>query len=153
MDNIDFKIQKSKLEDIYNHLVDIDTDIIPKLSSSVDLQEFSKKIFDNTIRFEAWSADKLIGLISVYYNDLDTNIGFINHVGVLKEYKGFGISNILLGNSIKYGKDKGFENLKLEVSVKNNVAKKLYNKHDFKIEKINNNTIQMAKNLINGDII
>ena len=65
MDNIDFKIQKSKLEDIYNHLVDIDTDIIPKLSSSVDLQEFSKKIFDNTIRFEAWSADKLIGLISL----------------------------------------------------------------------------------------
>jgi len=152
MDNIDFKIQKSKIEDIYNHLLDIDIDIIPKLSSSVNLQEFSKKIFDNTIRFEAWYTDKLIGLISVYYNDFESNIGFINHVGVLKEYRGFGISNILLCNSIKYGQDKGFGNLKLEVSKETNVAINLYKKNGFEIERTYNSTIQMCKNLINGDL-
>ena len=51
MDSIDFKMEKSTVEDIYNHLIDIDTDIIPKLSSSVNLQEFSKKIFNNTFSF------------------------------------------------------------------------------------------------------
>lgn len=152
MDNIDFKMQKSKVEDIYTHLLNIDTDIIPKLSSSVNLEEFSKKVFDNTIRFEAWHTDKLIGLISVYYNDFDTRIGFINHVGVLREYRGFRISDTLLTSAVRYGSDKGFKSLKLEVSEESNAAKQLYVKHGFKVEKINNTAVKMYKNLNNGEI-
>jgi len=152
MINIEYKIQKSNVEDIYNHLIDIDTDIIPKLSSSVNLQEFSKKIFNNTIRFEAWHFDKLIGLISVYYNNINERIGFINHVGVSEQYRGLSISSILLDNSIEYGRDKDFQTLKLDVAVEANIAKELYIKNGFEIEKINKTTVKMYKKLDNGDI-
>jgi ribosomal protein S18 acetylase RimI-like enzyme len=149
MYDVKFEIQKSKEDDISNHLVCIDNDFFPKLSSILNLKSFAKKINDKTIRFEAWVGRQLIGLVSVYYNNFESKIGYVNHVGVLKRYRGLGISNTLISNAIQYGKEKGFEYLKLEVSKDNAVAKLLYEKHNFYIVIKGGNKVQMCKKFNN----
>ena len=151
MIDIRFSMQKSTESNIYNYLLYVDNDFIPKLSDKIDLNSFSNKISNNTIRFEAWHIDKLIGLVSAYFNDYESKTGYINHVGVFKEYRGSGISDTLITNTINYGIDRGFKDLKLEVSKDNIVAIKLYSKHNFNTEKIQSNTMQMCKNLNNGE--
>jgi GNAT superfamily N-acetyltransferase len=151
MIDIKFTIQKSTESNVYNHLSYIDNDFVPRLSNKIDLNSFSKKISNNTIRFEAWHVDKLIALVSAYFNNYEAKTGYINHVGVCKEYRGLGISDTLITNAINYGIDRGFKDLKLEVSKDNLAAVKLYRKYNFNTEKIQSNMMQMCKNLNNGE--
>jgi len=147
MINISYRTQTTALLDIYNFLIACDSDFTPKLSSEINLYKFSEKIHKNAVRFEAYSDDKLIGLLCVYLNDKESNVGFINHISILQKYKGNGISSILIKNCLEYAKSKQFKYIRLEVSKNNTIAKKLYEKYTFLIEKDNLHKLEMIKNL------
>jgi len=152
MINIKYRIQHAKQIEIHNLLLACDNDFIPKLSSNLDLYVFSEKIYTHTVRFEAHDNGKLIGLLSAYLNDKESGIGFINHISILQKYKGNGISNILMKNSLEYAKRENFNYIRLEVSKHNSIARKLYTKYDFSVEKDNQDKLQMIKNLNLGEI-
>lgn len=145
MIDIEYSIGKTSLSDIYLHLQEVNDSFAPTLSTVVDLEFFAKKIYDNAVRFEAWHNQKLVGVLSTYFNDNTTKDGFINHISIENFYKNQGISKKLMTSCIKYGINNGFESIKLEVSKDNQVARKLYEnfgfymlgEHDTKIQMIN----------------
>jgi len=118
--------------DIYKHLLYVDKYFSPYLSERKNLKDFSKKISNNAITFEAWENNNLVGLVSAYFNDFDNRIGYINHIATFQEYRRCKISSKLLNLCIKYGITNNFHTLKLEVSINNKIAIDFYLKYGFK---------------------
>lgn len=132
MKDIIYKINESTIEDIVEHLNLCDLDFIPKLSSKVNIVDYSIKLFEKANRFEAWKKNKLVGLVALYYN-FEENLGFITSVSVLHEYNGNGIAKKLFEFVIAQIKELKFKKLLLEVNKSNYGAIKLYEHFNFKI--------------------
>lgn len=143
-----YKINNSTKKDIYEHLVICDTYFDNILSNRVNLDEFSEKVYTKAIRFEAWYTDKLIGLISAYFNN--DVIGFINHVAVFTRFQRKGISRNLLQSCIDYGKKNNYKFIHLEVDIKNKKAIELYKSLNFVVLENADNNIKMRKDIRDG---
>jgi ribosomal protein S18 acetylase RimI-like enzyme len=131
--NMIYSTKVASEEDIFLHLKECSTLFEPDLSTTVDIQEYSKKIFQKSVTFEAWSNEKLIGLVAVYCNDLKTHSAYITNVSVVKEYSGLGVASKLLKMSISHIELNRFSNIILEVNMTNTQAVNLYKKFGFKI--------------------
>lgn len=146
--NIEYKIGVGSQNEIYLHLLDCDKFFIPKLSEKVNISEYSEKIFNKAINFEAWDNERLIGLVSMYINEEDTSFGYITNVSIINEYKNRGIASKLTKKCIKYSKDINLNWISLKVDTKNVSAVNLYNKFNFMEEKHKNSSSFLKLELI-----
>jgi len=146
--NIEYKIGVGSQNEIYLHFLDCDKFFIPKLSEKVNISEYSEKIFNEAINFEAWDNERLIGLVSMYINEEDTSFGYITNVSIINEYKNRGIASNLLKKCIKYSKDINLNWISLKVDTKNVSAVNLYNKFNFMEEKHKNSSSFLKLELI-----
>lgn len=126
---ITYSINNSTKNEILNHLVSCNNDFIPSLSSRVDINDFSNKMYKNSIRFEAWD-NTLVGLVGAYLNS-PTKIGFITNMSIIYSYQNLGIAKHLLLDCIDYAKTNDFIKIRLEVNPNNQKAIKLYKVHNF----------------------
>jgi ribosomal protein S18 acetylase RimI-like enzyme len=108
-----------------------DEDFIPKLSSCVDLNYYAKKLHSKAFNYEYWIGQKLIGLVSMYWDNNTNSSAFISNVCVLNNYSGKGVASKLLRSCILYAENNRIEEIKLEVSKVNNIIIMLYKKHGF----------------------
>lgn len=129
-----YKVKTATQKEIYLHLKDCNDSFKPPLNTRVNLQDFSKKIFEKSVSFETWENQILVGIISAYFNDIENRSGYINNVSITKNYRGMGIATTLLKMCIEYARQYNFSEIKLEVSKYNFRAIQLYRKlgfHDF----------------------
>ncbi len=148
MIDIKYSIGQASLSEIISHLQDVNRSFVPILSSTVNLEFFAKKIYDNTIRFEAWHNQKLVGLLSAYFNNPTTKNGFINHIAIENFYQSQGISKNLMTRCMEYGINNGFESIRLEVSKDNHIARRLYEKSGFRVSVEQITKVQMITKLL-----
>ena len=87
------RIHKSTYEQIYNHLKKCNESFKPKLSSYVNLKEYSEKIYKKAILFEYFENEKLVGLIAGYPL---TESFYITNVSTDPDFSGRGIGKTLL---------------------------------------------------------
>ena len=132
MEEIEYTRGKSIFEQIKNHLLVCDVFFVPRLSSKVDISVYAEKLATHAANFEAWNGDELIGLVSIYINDLHKRLAFISNVSIISTFAGKGIATALLKESILYARKLQFETIGLEVSVRNANALHLYLKLGFK---------------------
>jgi ribosomal protein S18 acetylase RimI-like enzyme len=142
-----YKQNTANYNQVFTHLVKCDEYFVPKLSEKTDIAAYTDKIIKNSITFEAWENEELVGLIAAYFNDVQNKTGFITNVSILKEFSGKGIASDLLKQCINYGRQNNFSEIGLEVSVKNDSAIKLYKKYNFVQEEIKNDLLVMKINL------
>ena len=141
MSVISYLTNVSDEKDILIHLEACDNNFIPPLSSKVNISEYSKKLVNKSVRFEAWDKLLLVGLVSIYFNEAEK--GFISNVSLVKEYQGSGIAKRLINICIGYSIEKNIESIELEVNLNNIVALNLYYKLGF----VNGN-IKRSDNII-----
>jgi ribosomal protein S18 acetylase RimI-like enzyme len=127
-------------EEIFLHLKECSNLFSPALSETVNIHEYSKKIFLQSVTFEAWVNNNLIGLIAAYFNDVKTHAAYITNVSIIKEYSGLGLASSLLRMCINHAKLNNFSSISLEVNQSNTPAINLYKKHGFKIIKNEGNS-------------
>ena len=142
--NIIYKAGTASQEQIYLHFMECDADFISSLNEKVNIAAYSKKLFENSITFEAWDDNKLAGLIAAYFNDTKNKAGFITNVSIIKIWKGRGIASELLNACIQYAQQNNYSEIKLEVSDKNKEAIHLYEKFNFHVIK-NKNDLRIMK--------
>ena len=130
---IKYSLNKSSLNQIKTHLEKCSEHFIPPLNKSVDINNYSKKIEEKSIRFEAWQENELIGFIAVYIDNPEFN--FITNVSVLQKFKREGIASKLINRCIDYSLKSNKKSIKLEVWKSNEKALSFYHKHNFKIVK------------------
>lgn len=136
---IDYKTNASNSFDILYHLKKADNYFIPKLSSRVNLEEYSVKLRTFSKTFEAWCNNELIGFIALYLKE--NKDAFISNISVLNNFNGLGIGTILIKNCNDYLKSLSFEKIELEVNKENLAALRFYKKNNFKQISKNENSI------------
>lgn len=143
MATITYKKQTASAEEIYFHLKKCNDNFIPPLEKKVNLLDYSKKIADKSVTFEAWDESSLAGLIAAYLNDSETKKGFITNVTTVKEYQGKGIASQLMKMCIDYSRNSLIKVIALEVAVGNADAIQLYKKNGFKEVEVKNGMLVM----------
>lgn len=133
MKEIFYKINTCELGKIINHLKKCNDSFVPKLDGYVKIDEYSNKLFTNSIRFEAIINNELVGLICLYEKD---NL-FITNFSILPSFHGKELSKTLLEFCVDYYRGTKFSEIELEVDPQNSRAINFYKKNNFKIKKEN----------------
>ena len=130
-DIINYKTNTATIANIVSHLKSCEESFFLDLESRVDIDEYSKKIKENAVLFEAWINDQLVGLLATYYNRIEDKTAYITNMSVSKKHQKMGIASMLMMQCIEYGLTRNFETIQLEVSANNINALQLYSKFDF----------------------
>lgn len=148
INKLENKINTAGKSEIFCHLKKCSDSFIPRLDESVNISDYSSKIFEKATLFECWDGEVLVGLVAAYFNDYDNKFSYITNVSVLKEYFGKGIASNLLKNCIDYGSKNNFSKIILEVEKSNTSAINLYKKFNFKEIGLNENKINMSLDIL-----
>ena len=125
------RLKTASADQIAAHLDQCSDQFEPALKNRIDLSEYSRKLFERSVTFEAWDQNRLVGLLAAYINDPHKGTGFITSVSTVASHAGRGIASTLLGYCAHYARIRGFATLRLEVSAQNSGAVRLYQKHGF----------------------
>jgi ribosomal protein S18 acetylase RimI-like enzyme len=134
------------LEQLKDHLIICSDSFIPSLDSYVNIDDYSKKIFEQATLFCTFDDNKLVGLVAVYDNPIE-KFGWITNVSVDPNYSKQGIATKLLDQCYQFFKEKNYLNIFLEVFVDNEKAIKLYNKQGFTKYKIKEKKMTLKQEL------
>jgi len=89
------------------------------------------RLFSTLITY--YRESTLVGFISFYCNDRQSNVAFLTMLIIDKEYRGSGLATLLITTSINDLNSKGFKSYRLEVAKDNFSAISLYKKLGFEI--------------------
>ncbi len=146
-----YKIKTASEEEICSHLYCCNDNFMPPLIQRVDIDEYSKKIFDRAITFEAWHYKVLIGLVAAYFNDSSDCTGYITNVSVNLNCMGNGIATTLMNNCLEYARQCNIKYITLEVEKSNYSTIRLYEKFGFKEAETRGSSVLMKLYFFNND--
>ena len=129
--SVEYLSNTASVEQITEHLLRCDAHYLPALSSRVQIDDYSQRIANKAVRFEAWSAGTLVGLVAAYFNSEDKCTAYITNVSVLREWTGKGIARRLMNRCVEHAKASGIRRISLEVARDNTPAIRLYEKGGF----------------------
>ena len=122
---------KASAAQIFQHFVQCDAQFIAALEQRTAINDYAEKLTHLAIRFEAWSEDKLIGLVALYCNDQRHKRAYISNVTLLPHWQGNNIATQLLLKAIDVAKQANMYSIQLEVNKNNTAAIHLYEKVGF----------------------
>lgn len=128
---LDFCISQATIAQLASHLRACDVTFVPHLSDRVKIEDYTHKIANCAVRFEAWSKSDLVGLLAAYCNDDEKRLAYITNLSVSLEWQNCGVGSQLIKNCITYAIKQGFVSIELHVDLQNLPAINLYKKHGF----------------------
>ena len=128
-----FCINRADEISLATHLSCCDAAFVPPLSKRVDINAYSKKLTEKSLRFEAWHDDLLVGALAIYCNNIQNHTAFITNVSVLPSWQSHKIATHLMADCLNYFITKEFSTIELEVDHRNDAAIALYEKFGFLI--------------------
>lgn len=134
---VTYYVNRASLSELVEHLQECDSDICPPLSSRVNINDYALKVLTHAVRFEAWADGRLIGVLAAYCNDPEQKISYITNVSIIRNWRGNGIADSLMVQCIEHIKKCHLTKISLEVAADNYPAIKLYEKHGFSVQKLN----------------
>ena len=139
-----------KLNDLNEIIYKFDKEFHPSLRSRVlDLNQYSKKLFNYAKNIVAICNGEIIGFASLYCNDEQNSTAYLSQIAVLKNARRNGVGQLLLDEVIKIAVINNMKYLKLEVLF-NNPAYNFYKKNGFyDLDKASSKSIYMIKDLVN----
>ena len=141
--DFEFCVDSASAAELAAHLALCDEAFVPPLSGRVAVDSYAQKVHDKAMRFEAWSAGELVGLVATYCNDPDKTAAFITNVSVLPHWQGRGIANQLMTRCLDHVRQQGFGRIELEVNQGNRAAITLYEKHRFATARTSDEALTM----------
>ena len=134
---IKFSENKASLRSISKHLNKVDDLFVPVLSSYVNIDEYSKKIFEKADKIELWQGEELIGLLAFYINPISV---FITNLSLDSTLHGLGYGVKMLDRLFEITKEKKIKEISLEVNSMNHKAVNFYKSIGFEeLEKLDKN--------------
>lgn len=112
-------------------LSDLESTYIPPISSITDIVKYCDKLIRHAEVFVVKQSEEDFGFIAFYANDHDHHCAFVSSIGVKPEFRGHGIGLRLLNRAVEVAREKGMRRIRLEVSLQNQAALRLYRKYGF----------------------
>lgn len=141
---LEFCLNRADVVELVNHLKHCDAGFTTPLSVRVDIDAYAQKLSDKAIRFEAWCAGVLVGLVAAYCNDTTKRVAFVTSVSVTPVLQGKGLATRLLAYCLEYVNSEGYAVIELEVDKYNHAAIALYQKHGFATTKDSASMLTMS---------
>ncbi len=123
---IEFTVDRSNVHQLRSHFEECSSSFVPALGLRVNIGEYAKKLVDNSIRFEAWNGDQLVGCVCAYMNRHVSSVCYISNVSVSETCRRQGVAKRLLLQCMSCAAERGFEKARLEVATQNFAGKSLY---------------------------
>lgn len=123
-----YTVNKSSEKQICEHLCECAESFVPRLETRVNIEDYSSKIRDNAVTFEAWDSGQLVGLTAAYNAQL---VMYVTSVSVVRRFQGNGIAKCLLAQCIEYAGWHKCTEISLEVARDNLIATRLYSELGF----------------------
>lgn len=106
--------------------------VFPHLKEKVsDYQEYAEKLKKYAVVCTAQENGVVCGLLVVYVNDLCTKAGYISLVGLLPQWQGRNLGQLLMDYCADAAQARGMETLRLEVDLDNDRAIRFYERLGF----------------------
>jgi ribosomal protein S18 acetylase RimI-like enzyme len=141
---IEFSINKASLRSISKHLNKVNDLFVPVLSSYVNIDIYSKKIFEKADRIEFWKNEELVGLLAFYINPPNV---FITNLSLDKTIHGLGYGVKMLDRLFEITKDKNIKKVSLEVNSMNQKAVNFYKSIGFEEFEESDKNLRLIYNL------
>ncbi len=122
-------IDKNELEEFFFR---INSEFTPYLEKNLNICEYAEKLSKNAIIFITKVNNIIVGMAAIYYNTVP-DYSFGTFMGVLKEYRKYGIALQLEENYIEYFKKLNTPGIKSVVNCNNKNALKLHKYFGFEI--------------------
>ncbi|WP_373265176.1 GNAT family N-acetyltransferase [Hungatella hathewayi] len=147
MENYIIKHEKSGVNyhRVYSFLKKMDQHMNPVLSSRVCIEEYAWKLAEKADIFYAVYAGTDCGHCAVYMNAGEK--AYITSFGVLPEFQGNGIANVLMEAVLLEAAARGIKTIGLEVCTNNKAALCLYCKFGFRISREKEGFFRMDKEI------
>ena len=126
---MEIKTNVSTIADIKKHLWSVSSQFVPELSSYVDIDKYSEKLFEKAQRIEIWEDGHLEGLLA-YYLNVEGRFAFITNVSVSPKIMGEGVASEMIRRMVKDVVGI-IDIIRLEVNPGNERAKAFYIKNGF----------------------
>ncbi len=139
MSKVFFDTPNLSAEDILGYFGNLDRETIAEIETRADLAKYATKLKDHARILRLNTESSVAGIIFYYENDQEI---YITHISVLPKYRNLGYATQMLG---QLRKNSGLP-IKLEVSIDNQIARKLYERHGFSEVSTNGNIILMETN-------
>lgn len=127
--NIRYDINGVSKEELFAYFKVVNNDFPVPLDTIVNLEDYVAKIISNAIIFNARIDSILVGVIAVYFNNMELKLGYITSVSCC--WKRLGISSCLLEMAKDYGRINGFEIVRTQVDKENIASIRLHQKKGF----------------------
>lgn len=129
---MEIKSNQSTIVDIKNHLWQVSPQFVPELSSYVDIDKYSEKLYKKAQRIEIWDNGQLEGLLA-YYLNTESRFAFITNVSISPRIMREGMASEMIKRMIEDNKGE-FDIIRLEVNEDNERAKRFYYKNGFMVK-------------------
>lgn len=126
----------------------VEKDFPVPLSQKVNIEEYSRKLYDRAAVVYERKDDKIVAMVAGYVENLSDGIAYIAIVSTLKEYRGKGLARKLLFDFINLCEKKQIKAVHLYTDQCNQKAIKLYESLGFVDYKIVNEPRPQDKHLI-----
>jgi ribosomal protein S18 acetylase RimI-like enzyme len=130
-ESLTYAEKTASADDIHAHLLECAADFIPPLTEKVSIPDYSRKLFEKSVTFEAWAGMSLVGLVAAYFEGGLDGTGFVTNVSVLGRLAGQGVASRLMDMCLDRARGRRLQQLVLEVSGNNARAMALYEKLGF----------------------
>lgn len=117
--------------DLQNMLLSENEEFIPPLSTSVNIEAWTKKLIKNAQFICCYFNNKLIGAVAIYCNNQETSRAHIPLVVIKKDYTNKGIATNLINKALICAKEYNMQNVTIETQ--SDKALRLYQKLNFVI--------------------
>lgn len=126
---MEIKTNVSSVADIKEHLWSVSSQFVPELSSYVDIDKYSEKLYEKAQRIEIWEDGHLEGLLA-YYLNVEGRFAFITNVSISLSIMGGGGATEMIKRLIE--DNMGIiDVIRLEVNAGNERARRFYTKNGF----------------------
>ena len=109
-----YQIKKLSQAEISHFLNKVNHLFIPRLSETVNILDYSKKLSKNAIHFSVHIGENIIALIAVYFNDIKSKTAYITILATVEKYQHHGIATELIKKVIKYTQELNYKRVVLE---------------------------------------
>jgi ribosomal protein S18 acetylase RimI-like enzyme len=144
---VDFIIRHLEVPEIYNYLAENDQMFKPPMSARLNILNYAKKLNAFAVHFCAYQESDLVGFSGCYFNNMETRVGFISTLSVIRKFQGMGVAKGLLTSIEEYATKKEFNQINLQAFIFNLSAIKLYSESGFIEISRNASLAEMSLNL------
>lgn len=119
------------LESFRSFIKKASCDFLPPLLPRIDVDLYYEKLSKLATSVVCMDGDKMVGIVAVYCNNMETKVAYIPLVCVDVESRGQHIATELMNRAISLVKSRGM--LKIGIHTNNKFAKSLYVKMGFQL--------------------